>query len=210
MAVTEERLQRMWAVAKKRQAGLRVVLEEVENPRNISAICRTCDSVGVQFIHVIHRGIRPIVLDKRASAGSHQWLTIIQHPTIEDCLSELKGMGFRIYATHVDPTAKEFTEVDYTGKVAIVFGNEGHGVSETTRQLADERIVIPQVGFADSLNVAVAAAVILYEAFKQRRAACLYEHPELNPEEQEALVRLWLERESARVAHEQATKSQAL
>jgi len=193
--VSEERVQRMWEVARRRQGSLRIVLEDLENPRNISAICRTCDAVGVQFVHVVHRGIHPIVLDKRTSAGSHKWLIIIQHPTIEDCLGELKAMGFRIYCTHVDPTAKDFTEVDYTGKVAIVLGNEAHGVSETARRLADERIVIPQVGFANSLNVAAAAAIILYEAFKQRRKAGLYDVPELSESEQEELVKLWLQRE---------------
>ncbi len=192
--MTEERLQRMREIARKRQFGLRVVLEDLENPRNISAICRTCDAVGVQFLHVIHRGVQPIVLDKRSSAGSHQWLTVIQHPSIEDCIAELRSLGFRIYATHVDPTAKEFTQVDYTGRVAIVLGNEGHGVSEATRSLADERIVIPQVGFVNSLNVAAAAAIILYEAFKQRRAAGLYDQPELSEREQDELVQLWLSR----------------
>ncbi len=192
--MTEERVQRMREIARKRQFGLRVVLEDLENPRNISAICRTCDAVGVQFLHVIHRGVQPIVLDKRSSAGSHQWLTVIQHPSIEDCIAELRSLGFRIYATHVDPTAKEFTQVDYTGRVAIVLGNEGHGVSEATRSLADERIVIPQVGFVNSLNVAAAAAIILYEAFKQRRAAGLYDQPELSEREQDELVQLWLSR----------------
>lgn len=190
----KERVQRMREIARKRQFGLRVVLEDLENPRNISAICRTCDAVGVQFLHVIHRGVQPIVLDKRSSAGSHQWLTVIQHPSIEDCIAKLRSLGFRIYATHVDPTAKEFTQVDYTGRVAIVLGNEGHGVSEAARSLADERIVIPQVGFVNSLNVAAAAAIILYEAFKQRRAAGLYDQPELSEREQDELVQLWLSR----------------
>ncbi|MCS7265282.1 MAG: RNA methyltransferase [Armatimonadetes bacterium] len=197
MTVSKDRLAKMREIAKKRQFGLRVVLEELENRLNISAICRTCDAVGVQFLHVVHRGVRPIVLDKRVSAGSYQWLKVIQHPTIEDCLKELKEMGFRIYCTHVDQTAKDFTEVDYIGKVAIVFGNEAHGVSEGARKLADERIVIPQVGFVNSLNVAAAVAVILYEAFKQRRKAGLYENPELSEEEQEELVQMWLHREKA-------------
>lgn len=195
LSVTEERLRKMEEVAKRRQLGLRVVLEDLENPRNISAIARTCDSVGIQFIHVVHRGIKPIVLDRRTSAGSHQWLTVIQHPTIDDCLNELKALGFRVYCTHVDPTAKEFTEVDYTGKVAIVLGNEGHGVSERALKLADERIVIPQVGFANSLNVAAAAAIILYEAFRQRRKAGLYDAPTLNGGECEEILRFWLNRE---------------
>jgi tRNA (guanosine-2'-O-)-methyltransferase len=195
LAVTDERLRRMEEVARKRQFGLRVVLEDLENARNISAICRVCDAFGVQFLHVIHRGIKPIILDKRASAGSHQWLTVIQHPSIKDCLNELRSMGFRIYATHVDPTAKEFTQVDYTGRVAIVLGNEGHGVSEAARRLADERIVIPQVGFVNSLNVATATAIILAEAFRQRRAAGLYDTPELSESERNELIRQWLERE---------------
>lgn len=195
--VTPERLARMEEVARKRQFGLRVVLEDLENPRNISAICRLCDAFGVQFLHVIYRGIHPIVLDRRTSAGSHQWLTVIQHPTIDECICELKAMGFRIYATHVDPTAKEFTQVDYTQRVAIIVGNEGHGVSETARHLADERIVIPQVGFVNSLNVATATAIILAEAFRQRRAAGLYDTPELNEEERNTLIRQWLEREAA-------------
>jgi len=200
--VSEERMKKMREIARRRQPNLRVVLEDLENPRNISAICRTCDAVGVQFLHVVHRGVHPIVLDKKTSAGSHKWLTVIQHPTIEDCLNELKAAGFRIYCTHVDPTAKDFTEVDYTGKVAIVLGNEAHGVSETARNLADERIVIPQVGFANSLNVAVATAVILYEAFKQRRKAGLYDSPQMSEEEAEELVKVWLQREEASLMRE--------
>lgn len=202
VAISEERMQKMHEVARRRQPNLRVVLEDLENPRNISAICRTCDAVGVQFVHVVHRGVNPIVLDKRTSAGSHKWLTIVQHPTIEDCLSELKALGFRIYCTHVDPTAKDFTEVDYTGKVAIVLGNEAHGVSETARKFADERIVIPQVGFVNSLNVAAATAIILYEAFKQRRKAGLYDSPQMSDEEMEELVRVWAQREEAGSAPE--------
>lgn len=193
MPISEDRLKRMEQIVQKRQYGLRVVLEELENPRNISAITRTCDAVGVQFLHVIHRGIRPILLDRRTSAGAHQWLTVIQHPTIEECLVELKSQGFHVYCTHVDPTAKDFAEVDYTGKVAIVFGNEGRGVTEAALRYADERIVIPQVGFANSLNVAVAVAVILYEAFKQRRRAGLYDTPQLLPQDRQAIIKMWME-----------------
>ncbi len=185
----------MREVAQRRQWGLRVVLEEIKNPKNISAICRTCDAVGVQFLHVVYSGVHPLVLDKKTSAGSHQWLTVIQHLTIEDCLNELREAGFRIYCTHVDPKAKDFTEVDYTGKVAIVFGNERHGASEAARKLADERIVIPQFGFTNSLNVAAAVAVILYEALKQRKKVGLYEVSDLNEKEQKNLLQMWLQRE---------------
>jgi tRNA (guanosine-2'-O-)-methyltransferase len=194
--VTEERMHKMIEVLKKRQADLRVVLEEIHNPRNISAIVRTCDSVGVQYVHVIYTGLKPLVLDPNISKGAQQWISMIIHTSTEECLSELKSLGFLIYCTHIDVTARDFTEVDYTRPVAIVFGNEQHGVSETALRFADERIVIPQMGFSQSLNVSASVAVILYEALKQRRSAGMYDKPRLDEAEQRQLLNEWLERES--------------
>lgn len=194
--VAPERLEKMHRVLQYRQPTLRVVLEEIHNPRNISAITRTCDSVGVQYVHVIYTGLKPLVLDKNISKGAHQWITIIQHTSISECLSELKGTGYTIYCTHVDPTAKDYTDVDYSRPVAIVFGNEKSGVSEEALKWADERIVIPQMGFSNSLNVSVAVAVILYEAMRQRRAAGIYDEPAMSESEQEEVLREWLRRDT--------------
>ncbi|MCS7224008.1 MAG: RNA methyltransferase [Armatimonadetes bacterium] len=201
--LTLRRLERMREVAKFRQFGLRLVLENLEKGRNISAITRTADSVGVQFLHVVHQGLQPILLNERASAGAHRWVTLIQHPDIVHCLTELKEQGFRIYCTYVDPSARLFDEVSYSGRVAIVLGTESSGVSLQALTLADERIVIPQLGFSNSLNVSVAAAVILYEALRQRKQAGLVPDPEMTPSLQEQLINQWLEREKSLLARSQ-------
>lgn len=193
--VTEERLAKMIEILNRRQSTLRVVLEEIHNPRNISAIMRTCDSAGIQYAHVIYTGLKPIVLDANITKGAHQWITIIVHTSTEECLSELKRMGYAIYCTHIDVTSKDFTAVDYTRPVAIVFGNEQHGVSKTALSFADECIVIPQMGFSQSLNVSASVAVILYEALKQRRAAGMYDEPTMDEHERQQVLNEWLERE---------------
>ncbi len=189
------RLEKMKGIARMRQFGLRLVLENLEKGRNISAITRTADSVGVQFIHVVHQGIEPILLNGRTSAGAHRWVTVVQHPDIVQCIEELKKQGFRIYATYVDPTACLYDAVSYLGRVAIVLGNEARGVSDAVLSLADEKIVIPQVGFSNSLNVSAAAAVLLYEAFRQRKAAGLVPDPEMTEEIQDRVVTEWVRRE---------------
>ncbi len=193
--VTDERLEKMMEVLNRRQATLRVVLEEIHNPKNISAIMRSCDSAGVQYVHVIYTGLKPLVLDANITKGAHQWITTIVHTSTDECLRELKRMGYAIYCTHIDVTAKDFTEVDYTRPVAIVFGNEQHGVSEVALSFADERIVIPQMGFSQSLNVSASVAVILYEALKQRRAVGMYDEPTMSELERERVLSEWLERE---------------
>ena len=191
---TSERLCKMERILAKRQDSLRVVVEEVKIVRNLSAILRTCDSVGVQFVHVVHSGTTPLILDKHTSAGAHKWISIRQHATIEECIQELKQDGFLLYATHLSKGAKSFHELDYTGRVAIIFGNEHHGVSKKALELSDNRLLVPQVGFSNSLNVGVAAAAVLYEAFKQRTMAGLYEGPQLTDEQAETVLTEWQER----------------
>ena len=191
---TSERLCKMERILAKRQDSLRVVVEEVKIVRNLSAILRTCDSVGVQFVHVVHSGTTPLILDKHTSAGAHKWISIRQHATIEECIQELKQDGFLLYATHLGKGAKSFHELDYTGRVAIIFGNEHHGVSKKALELSDNRLLVPQVGFSNSLNVGVAAAAVLYEAFKQRTMAGLYEGPQLTDEQAETVLTEWQER----------------
>ncbi|MCS7253508.1 MAG: RNA methyltransferase [Armatimonadota bacterium] len=193
--VTDGRLLKMMEVLNRRQATLRIVLEEIHNPKNISAIMRTCDSAGVQYVHVIYTGLKPLVLDADITKGAHQWITMTVHTSTDECLSELKRMGYAIYCTQIDVTAKDFTEVDYTRPVAIVFGNEQRGVSDVALSFADERIVIPQMGFSQSLNVSASVAVILYEALKQRRAAGMYDEPTMDDAERRKVLNEWLERE---------------
>ncbi len=159
-----------------RQPDLTVVLEDVHDPHNVSAVLRTADAVGIQHVHIVIPPERraDYRLGKKSSASALHWLTIHFHPSIDACYDVLRRQGFRIFATHLGHRAHSVYDVDWTGPAAIVLGNEHRGISEEALQGADANVIIPQVGMIQSLNISVAAAVILYEAFRQRMNAGKY------------------------------------
>lgn len=178
--MTPERFQRIEEMLALRQTDLTVLLEEVHKPHNVSAIIRSCDAVGVQNVHAVWfekvATIRPI------SMGAHDWVDIHSHPTVEAAITELKSAGKQVLVTHLSDTAIDFRDVDYTKPTAIIFGQERFGATEEAIALADQDIVIPMAGMTQSLNVSVAAALILYEAQRQRQAAGMYNRVQLSPE----------------------------
>ena len=189
--ITRERLKRMLEVLKKRQPDLTVVLERLRNPHNISAILRTCDAVGIQYVHIVEEtGV--VAVSKNVSRGSAQWLDISFYDDSLKCIQRLKHQGFKIYVTAIGPGAVDFREVDYTMPCAIVVGTELEGVSGEMISRADELIVIPMVGFVQSFNVSVATAIIMYEAFKQRDAKGLYDSERVTPEERQRILEKWI------------------
>ena len=189
--ITRERLKRMLEVLKKRQPDLTVVLERLKNPHNISAILRTCDAVGIQYVHIVEEtGV--VAVSKNVSRGSAQWLDISFYDDPLKCIQRLKHQGFKIYVTAIGPGAVDFREVDYTMPCAIVVGTELEGVSGEMISRADELIVIPMVGFVQSFNVSVATAIIMYEAFKQRDAKGLYDSERVTPEERQRILEKWI------------------
>ncbi len=189
--ITRERLKRMLEVLKKRQPDLTVVLERLRNPHNISAILRTCDAVGIQYVHIVEEtGV--VAVSKNVSRGSAQWLDISFYDDPLKCIQRLKHQGFKIYVTAIGPGAVDFREVDYTMPCAIVVGTELEGVSGEMISRADELIVIPMVGFVQSFNVSVATAIIMYEAFKQRDAKGLYDSERVTPEERQRILEKWI------------------
>ncbi len=189
--ITRERLKRMLEVLKKRQPDLTVVLERLKNPHNISAILRTCDAVGIQYVHIVEEtGV--VAVSKNVSRGSAQWLDISFYDDSLKCIQKLKHQGFKIYVTAIGPGAVDFREVDYTMPCAIVVGTELEGVSGEMISRADELIVIPMVGFVQSFNVSVATAIIMYEAFKQRDAKGLYDSERVTPEERQRILEKWI------------------
>jgi len=185
------RKDRIKQVLEKRQPDLHVVLEKLKNPQNISAIVRTCDAVGVQYLHVVEE-TRCIALSHKVSRGSLQWIDITFYQDIKECLKKLKEKDIKIYATVILADSKDFRDVDYTKACAIVVGSELEGVSEVCAAYADERIYIPMVGFVQSLNVSVATAIILYEAFRQRERAGMYKTSRLSHEEYERIYEKWI------------------
>jgi len=171
-SMTPERLERINTLLTKRQANLTVMFEEVQNPYNVSAIIRTADSVGINAVHFV--GHEKADLRKRTSMGSHAWVKSHCHETTEHAISSLKKQNMQVLVTHLDSSAVDFREIDYTLPTAIILGQEKYGTSDEAIAMADHSIVIPMVGMVQSLNVSVAAALILYEAQRQRQNAGMY------------------------------------
>ncbi len=189
--MTERRLKRIREVLASRQPDFRVVLENVKNPHNMSAVFRTCDAVGVQHVHVVTQG-RCAGFSRGISKSAEQWIDIHFHDSIETAFQVLKSKGMRVYVTAISPSAVDFRECDYKVPCAVVFGNEGEGVSQNALELADEAIFIPMKGFVQSFNISVAAAIILYHAMSMREEAGFYKKCRLDELEHQRLFNEWI------------------
>ncbi len=190
--MTSERELRITSVLEKRQDNLIVVLENVFDPHNISAVMRTCDAVGVQDIYVLNTRIpRHKKWGAKSSSSAAQWLTIHQHTDAPACFGELRKRVDRIFTTHLGTDSISLYEMELTERIALVFGNEHSGVSEEIRALADGNFIIPQMGIIQSLNISVACAVSLYEAFRQKNAAGQYGRRGLPPARYNDLLHTW-------------------
>ncbi|HTJ12555.1 MAG TPA: RNA methyltransferase [Dinghuibacter sp.] len=190
--MTPERYDRLTAVLDKRQNDLTVVLENVFDPHNISAVMRTCDAVGVQDIYILNTRIgRHKKWGKKSSSSASKWLTIHQFTDADACVDALRQRYDLILTTHLAGDAKSLYELDLSKKVALVFGNEHAGVSDEMLAKADGNFVIPQVGIIRSLNISVACAVTLYEAFRQKAAQGHYAEPRLDKEQLTVLRDRW-------------------
>ncbi|MFN4232989.1 MULTISPECIES: tRNA (guanosine(18)-2'-O)-methyltransferase TrmH [Thermus] len=189
--MTEARRRRIEEVLKRRQPDLTVLLENVHKPHNLSAILRSCDAVGVLEAHAVNpTGGVPTF--NETSGGSHKWVYLRVHPDIQTAMDHLRERGFWVYATALREDAQDFREVDYTRPTAILLGAEKWGVSQEALALSHGAIRIPMLGMVQSLNVSVAAAVILFEAQRQRLKAGLYEHPRLDPGLYQRVLEDWL------------------
>lgn len=190
--MTPERSQKLTRVLNHRQPDLAVVLENVFDPHNISAVMRTCDSVGIQDVYVLTTRIpRHEKWGRRSSSSAHKWLTVHQFDNLEECLQALRQRYSRIYTTHLAANSVGLYQLDLTQSVALVFGNEHGGCSEEIIAAADGNFIIPQVGIIQSLNISVACAVSVYEAFRQRQAAGHYQQPKLVGPQRQQLEESW-------------------
>ena len=184
--MSPERNAKIREMLAKRQTDLTVCLENVHKPHNMSAVVRTCDAIGVHYIHAVWED--KYRLRGGTAMGSEQWVNCAQHDSIEEAVGEFKQQGMQVLVTHLSDTAVDFREIDYTKPTAILLGQEKHGATEAAIAAADKDIVIPMVGMVQSLNVSVAAALVLYEAQRQRQIAGLYETPTLPEEECQRLL----------------------
>ncbi|HOV44940.1 MAG: RNA methyltransferase [Chitinophagaceae bacterium] len=190
--MTAERKERLTNVLQKRQPGLSVVLENVEDPHNISAVMRTLDSVGIQDLYVLNSKIpRHKKWGAKSSSSAAKWLTIHQFENTTECFEELRKKYDKIYTTQLAQGSVSLYELDFTQNVALVFGNEHSGVSDELIRKADGNFIIPQVGIIKSLNISVACAVSVYEAFRQKLVAGHYNQQQLPESEYQCLLKSW-------------------
>ena len=190
--MTQERSERLNNVLNKRQPDLTVVLENVFDPHNISAVMRTCDAVGIQDIYILNNKIAPHrKWGDKSSSSAAKWLTIHQFTDPHECFAALRKKYKKIYTTHLSTDAVGLYQLNLTESVALVFGNEHSGVSEEIIGMADGNFIIPQVGIIKSLNISVACAVSLYEAFRQKNNAGHYDAGKLTGEKLNKLKEVW-------------------
>ncbi len=190
--MTPERYNRLTSVLNKRQPDLTIVLENVFDPHNVSAVMRTCDAVGIQDVHILNNRIPPHKKwGYRSSSTANKWLNIHQFTNAESCFKEIREKYKRIYTTHLSEDSVEIFDLDLTESIALVFGNETFGVSEEILKFSDGNFIIPQVGIIKSLNISVACAITLYEAFRQKKAKGHYLESRMSEPQMNAIKVGW-------------------
>lgn len=199
--MTPERYQKLRQTLDRRQPDLTLLTEQIHKPRNIAALVRTGDAVGVHEMHMVwphdkHRAYRGTAM------GSDRWVDIIRHESMEEGIDQLQGQGHKVYAAHFSDRALDFRDVDYTVPCAILMGNEKKGVSDLAASKVDEHITIPMLGMVESFNVSVAAAIILAEAQRQRAQAGLYNEVRLDEETYRQTFFRWAHPKVAEYCHQ--------
>lgn len=190
---TPERVDKLHSVLLKRQKSLTVVMENISDPHNISACLRSCESVGIlEVCLVYHSGQQFPAFNKTSSASASKWIESRRFDSIKDCYSALRKEQKRIFTTHLGKDSVSIYDLDLTQNVALVFGNEHAGVSDEAVELADGNFLIPQIGVIQSLNISVACAVSVFEAFRQRQVKGMPSPPELSAGEIELKLQQWL------------------
>lgn len=185
--VSPERFRKIRELLEKRQTDLTLVMDNVNKPHNLAAIIRSCDAVGIHQVHAI--SYRSSIKTKQhTAAGASRWLKVRLNESIVPVGEQLRQSGMQILVAHYCPEAVDFRSIDYTHPTAIVMGEELKGPSQEALGLADNFIYIPMMGMVESLNVSVAAALILFEAQRQRQAAGLYDTRHFSDSDVERLL----------------------
>jgi len=166
--ITPERKARFLDILEERTNYITVAIEDVYQMHNTSAVVRSCDVFGVQQAHLIESkfGKR---LDKDIAMGAQQWVDIKRYNTTTDCIDTLREQGYKIVATTPHRNNCSLTDFKIEGKTALFFGTERDGLSEEVLEKADSFLKIPMVGFTESLNISVSAAIILHTLTSQLR-----------------------------------------
>jgi tRNA (guanosine-2'-O-)-methyltransferase len=188
--VSERRREKILSVVNRRQSDLTVVLENIHDPHNVSAILRSADAVGILGVQLMYWNEKFPKLGKKSSASASKWIRTRKFSSVAECYDTLRQEGFLIAATHMGKESSSLYDLDFNKKIAVVFGNEHRGVSDEAAGLADVNFLIPMAGMIQSLNVSVACAVTLYEAYRQRQGGP--GNHSLSAGESDALLKEWI------------------
>jgi tRNA (guanosine-2'-O-)-methyltransferase len=182
------------SVLECRQPDLTLVLANIHDPHNVSAIYRSCDAFGVGCVHLYYTDTPFPSLGRKTSASARKWVDSVRHKDCEALSAELRSRNMQILATSFADTAKPLRSWDLSRPTAIILGNEHGGVEPELVEMADGQLYIPMYGLIQSFNVSVAAAIILAEAARQREEQGMYASPRMSPELLEAKMAEWLEK----------------
>ncbi|MEH6625367.1 MAG: tRNA (guanosine(18)-2'-O)-methyltransferase TrmH [Motiliproteus sp.] len=198
--MTPERLAKFERVLDRRQTDLTLIADQVNKSQNLSALIRTADAVGMLEVHAVvpEEGYRDF---NRTAKGSGQWLEVRSHENFQQAADAVRGKGMTIVAAHFSGSAVDYRELDYTQPIALLLGAEKRGVSQHGADQADQHILVPMMGMVSSLNVSVAAGIILAEAQRQRTQAGLYDKSRLDPELRRDILFRWCHRRLADYCH---------
>lgn len=191
---TEKRIEKIKWVLSKRQPSLHVILENIHDPHNVSAIFRTCDAAGIPKVSLVYNVEKFPKIGKKSSASAYKWIEREKFKSITDSYQELKKEDFVIYAASTNSDSNSLYDLDFTKKSAIVLGNEHRGLSKEAQDLADERFYIPMFGMVQSLNVSVSAAISIYEAVRQRKANGFYDESNIDTTILKKLIDDWVKK----------------
>ena len=190
--MTTERREKINSLLYKRQNDLTVILENVFDPHNISAVMRTCDAIGMMEMYIIKSKLPTRKRwNDRSSASANKWMVVHYFEDTKSCFEAVRKKYNQIYCTHLNEAAKGLYELNLTHPTALVFGNEHEGVTEEALSYCNGNFIIPQVGIIQSLNISVACAVSMYEAFRQKELAGHYHERKITIDEQASLLKKW-------------------
>lgn len=192
--MTQRRMEKFRRVLALRQPDLTVVMENIHDPHNVSAVLRSCDAVGVLGVNLLYTVESFPRIGRKSSSSASKWIERRKFMSVDECYGTLRAEGYRIHATRLTNHASSLYDLDLTRPVALVFGNEHRGVSEEAGEKADGNFHVPMMGMIQSLNVSVAAAVSLYEALRQRVGLGRYGTASLSAEVLERTFDEWIAR----------------
>lgn len=174
--ITDHKRDLFYKNIENRTRHITVVMEDLFQPHNASAVMRSCDCFGIQDMHIIENKNKYAV-NKEISLGSDQWVDVYNYKTKEDnttdCLQQLKDKGYKIIATTPHKQDCLIQDLNIDSKTALIFGTEKDGLSQTAFAMADGFVKIPMYGFTESFNISVSAGITLYTIAEKLRASSI-------------------------------------